>query len=66
MASDDFSNAVVLEEPAIHRPSFGKFSIAFLQQIDIFPMVGCNFEWAQPQVIKFSMFTFISVLGIPC
>jgi hypothetical protein len=65
MASDDVLNDVVLEELAIHEPSSGKFSITFLQQMGIVPMVSCNFERAQQQVIEFSMFTFIFVLGIP-
>jgi hypothetical protein len=37
---DSFSNNVMLEEPSIHRPSSGEFSITFFQQISIDPMVS--------------------------
>ena len=64
MVSDDFLNDIVLEEHDIHKPSSGEFSITFLQQIVIVPTVSYNFEWARPQVIKYSMFTFVFILGI--
>ena len=44
MVSDDFLNDIVLEEHAIHRPSSGEFSITFLQQMGIVPMVSYNFD----------------------
>ena len=65
MVGDDLLNDVVLEEPAIHKPSSGEFSITILQQIGIVPMASCNFEQAQPQVIEFSMFSLVFILGIP-
>ena len=64
MVGDDLLNDVVLEEPAIHRPSSNGFSITLLQQISIVPAVSCNFERAQPQVIEFSMFTLVFILRI--
>ena len=64
MVGDDLLNNVVLEKPTIHMPSSSGFSITLLQQIGIVLVVSYNFEWARPQVIKYSMFTFIFILGI--
>ena len=65
MNDHQFLRRVVLQKPAIDRPSSTWLSIHLLQNVSVVPMECSYFEWTLPNVLKLTMFSLLFNLGLP-